>query len=347
MVDFGGWDMPVNYGSQVEEHHIVRRSAGMFDVSHMTVLEVEGAGAEVFLRCLLANDVARLDREGQALYSCMLNHAGGVVDDLIVYRWADSHFRLVVNAATREKDLNWIQQVAGDFAATVNELADTAMIAVQGPAARQVVCDVLQSDAVSIKRFSARAYDEMVVARTGYTGEDGFEIMLPASAAGSTWEALVAGGAKPCGLGARDTLRLEAGMNLYGQDMDEGVSPLECGLGWTVAWDPPERNFIGRCPLAAQREQGPERKQIAVVLDGRGVLRHGQTLHAQDNKVGVITSGTYSPTLERAIGLALVDVDADLHLAVEIRGKHLPLRRVRSPFVRNGTVQPGILEDDA
>lgn len=345
MVDFGGWDMPVNYGSQVEEHHLVRRAAGMFDVSHMTVLDVRGAGAQTFLQTLLANDVARLEGEGRALYSCMLNHAGGVVDDLIVYRWSDTHYRLVVNAATREKDLDWIGQIAGDFAVKVTELAETAMIAVQGPDARQIVSDVLRADALSIARFSARDYAGLVIARTGYTGEDGFEIMLPAVQAASTWEALLAGGIKPCGLGARDTLRLEAGMNLYGQDMDEDVSPLECGLGWTVAWEPEERNFVGRAALARQRERGPGRRQIAVVLDGRGVLRHGQTLHEQDNKIGVITSGTYSPTLERAIGLALVDVDAGSQLAVDIRGRHLPVRRVRSPFVRNGTVQPGVLED--
>lgn len=346
MVDFGGWDMPVNYGSQVEEHHVVRRAAGMFDVSHMTVVDVQGAGAQGFLQSLLANDVGRLTGEGQALYSCMLNEAGGVIDDLIAYRWSDVDYRLVVNASTREKDLQWIKRVAESHEVRVSEQVNTAMIAVQGPAARGSVASALHADAMSINRFCARDYDGVVIARTGYTGEDGFEIMLPAATVGSTWETLLAAGVKPCGLGARDTLRLEAGMSLYGQDMDETISPLECGLDWTVAWQPETRGFIGRAALLRQQENGPQRRQIAVVLEGRGVLRHGQLLFEGDEEVGEVTSGTYSPTLEKAIGLALVAADAGNELTVDIRGKRLPLRCVRSPFVRHGTVQPGILQDD-
>ena len=350
MVDFGGWDMPLNYGSQVEEHHTVRSQAGLFDVSHMTIVDLEGEQTTQLLQFLLANDIARLNTSGRALYSCMLNEHGGVIDDLISYRFSSDKARVVVNAATREKDLSWITQVAEGYAVSVTERSDTAMIAIQGPQARGCISQAIPkygADVLAVKRFSAQIFDEMMVARTGYTGEDGFELMLPEAMAPSVWQALVKAGARPCGLGARDTLRLEAGMNLYGQDMDESVSPLECGLGWTVAWEPEDRQFCGRAALAAQQQSGPPRKQIAVVLDERGVLRHGQELFEGGQQVGAVTSGTFSPTLGRAIGLGLVSASAGAALSVDIRGRQLPVRCVRAPFVREGTIQPGVIPDNA
>ncbi len=229
MVDFGGWEMPINYGSQIEEHHAVRKSAGMFDVSHMTVVDIRGAHARHFISYLLANDVAKLKTPGRAFYSCMLNEQGGVVDDLITYFLEESFFRMVVNAATHDKDMAWINEQARAFDVTVEERTELAMIAVQGPSARQVVLDLLPEPKAAVanelKPFSAVQLGELFIARTGYTGEDGFEVSLPATSAPAMWDRLLAAGVAPCGLGARDTLRLEAGMNLYGQDMDENVTP--------------------------------------------------------------------------------------------------------------------------
>ncbi|MDE2087637.1 MAG: glycine cleavage system aminomethyltransferase GcvT, partial [Xanthomonadaceae bacterium] len=284
MVDFGGWDMPINYGSQIEEHHAVRRDAGMFDVSHMTVIDLHGARTKEFLRHLLANSVDKLKVHGKALYSCMLNEQGGVIDDLIVYFLGDAHYRLVVNAATRAKDLAWIQQQAQAFGVEVKERPEFAMVAVQGPNARAKVLGLLHEvDRARIEKlgkFAAAAAQgphgmPLFVARTGYTGEDGFEIIVPAEHAVALWEALVAAGVAPAGLGARDTLRLEAGMNLYGQDMDETVSPWEANLGWTVALDE-GRDFIGRAALEKQKADGVRRVMVGLVLDEKGVLRHGQ-----------------------------------------------------------------------
>src|SRR5690606_31895621 len=284
MVDFGGWDMPLNYGSQIEEHHQVRRDAGMFDVSHMTVVDLHGAKVRDFLRRLVANSVDKLARPGKALYTCMLNEQGGVIDDLIVYYLADDWFRIVVNAATRDKDMAWIGQQAAAFDVDVRERTDLAMIAVQGPNARDKVIGLLaEGDRERIGklgRFSAReakAADgaPLFIARTGYTGEDGFEIVLPEDHAVAPWNALLVAGGKPAGLGARDTLRLEAGLNLYGQDMDETVTPWEAALGWTVALDE-GRDFIGRPALEAQKAAGDARRMIGLVMDEKGVLRHGQ-----------------------------------------------------------------------
>ena len=340
MVDFAGWEMPIHYGSQLEEHHQVRRDAGMFDVSHMVVLDLTGAGVTDFLRRLLANDVARITgKPGKALYSCMLNEHGGVIDDLIVYFMRDDWFRMVVNAATRAKDLAWIEQQATGFDVTIRERDDLAMIAVQGPHARDKAAAALGDaliPAMALKPFFAtECGDELFVARTGYTGEDGFEIMLPATQAGRVWEALLAAGIQPIGLGARDTLRLEAGMNLYGQDMNEDISPLEAGLSWTVAFEPAERDFIGRAALQAQRDAGPAYKLVGLVLEGRGVLRtHQRVVTASGD--GETTSGSFSPTLGKAIALARVPADVSDSCEVEIRGKLQPARIVKYPFVRHG-----------
>ncbi|MDR6673886.1 glycine cleavage system aminomethyltransferase GcvT [Xanthomonas sp. 1678] len=350
MVDFGGWDMPIHYGSQIDEHHQVRSDAGMFDVSHMTVVDLHGSQVRGFLRHLLANSVDKLKQPGKALYTCMLNPQGGVIDDLIVYYMSDTFFRLVVNAATRVKDLAWIGEQAQAFGVEVREREDFAMIAVQGPNARAKVIGLLrEDDRAAVQKlgrfaaFEATSADgvALFVARTGYTGEDGFEIVLPQQQAVAFWDALLQAGVKPAGLGARDTLRLEAGMNLYGQDMDETVSPYEAALAWTVTLDE-GRVFIGRDVLEAHKANGAPRQMIGLVMDDKGVLRHAQKVLTAQGE-GEILSGTFSPTLGKAIAFARVPAGAPGEVRVDIRGKEVPVRVVKFPFVREGQVQPGIL----
>lgn len=340
LIDFGGWEMPLAYGSQIEEHHAVRRRAGVFDVSHMGILDLEGPRCRELLQRLLANDVGRLGEPGRALYSCMLNERGGIIDDLIVYWIADELFRVVVNAGTRARDIGWIGGHATAAGVRLTERRDLAMLAVQGPQARAstaaLLSDAAASAALALRPFSAAQIGQWFIARTGYTGEDGFEVMLPAAEAPALWQRLNAGGVRSCGLGARDTLRLEAGMNLYGSDMDESTDPLESGLAWTVAFDPPEREFIGRAALESARARGPARKLVGLLLEERAVLRSHQRVLAAGAGEGEVTSGTYSPTLERAIGLARVPAAAGSELQVEIRGRRLPARVVRVPFVRHG-----------
>ena len=344
MVDFGGWDMPIHYGSQIEEHHQVRRDAGMFDVSHMTVLDLHGARVRPFLKHLLANSVDKLTKPGKALYSCMLTEDGGVIDDLIVYFMTEDFFRVVVNAATRDKDLPWIERHAQAFGVTVSERRDLAMVAVQGPNARNKVIGLLSPAAATavakLGKFVAVEADGMFVARTGYTGEDGFEIMVPETQAVEFWNRLVAAGVKPAGLGARDTLRLEAGMALYGQDMDENVTPFEAGLAWTVALDE-GRDFIGRATLESQKAKGAPRQMIGLVMDDKGVLRHGQSVFTAAG-AGEILSGTFSPSIGKAIALARVPAGDVGAVEVDIRGKRVPVRAVKYPFVREGVVQDGV-----
>ncbi|TXI50890.1 MAG: glycine cleavage system aminomethyltransferase GcvT [Lysobacter sp.] len=348
MVDFGGWDMPIHYGSQIDEHHQVRRDAGMFDVSHMTVVDLRGANVRPFLRRLLANSVDKLQKPGKALYTCMLNEAGGVIDDLIVYFLAEDFFRLVVNAATREKDLAWIGAQAAPFDVDVRERPELAMIAVQGPNARANVVGLLSADtapaAGKVGKFAAveatlRDGTPLFLARTGYTGEDGFEIVVAEDRAVALWQALLDAGVKPAGLGARDTLRLEAGMNLYGQDMDDTVTPYEAGLAWTVALDADAngapRAFVGRDVLEAQAAAGAPRQMIGLVMDEKGVLRHGQRVIC-DCGDGEILSGTFSPTLGKAIAFARVPAGEPGAVSVDIRGKEVPVRATKYPFVRDG-----------
>jgi len=349
MVDFGGWDMPLNYGSQIEEHHLVRRDAGMFDVSHMTVVDLRGEQVRPFLRQLVANSVDKLKVPGKALYACMLNPQGGVIDDLIVYFMGESWFRVVVNAATRDKDLPWIEAQAKPFGVAVQERPELSMIAVQGPNARAKFASLLSAEAsasvLAMGRFAAAEVTgpkgPLFVARTGYTGEDGFEVIVPEADAVALWEALERAGVGPAGLGARDTLRLEAGMALYGQDMDDSVSPLEAGLAWTVAFDE-GRDFTGRSVLEAQKAAGVPRQTIGLVMDEKGVLRHGQPVHTASG-VGEILSGTFSPTLGRSIALARVPGGELGAVEVDIRGKRIPVRVVKYPFVRDGQPQPGAL----
>jgi len=349
MVDFGGWDMPISYGSQIEEHHAVRRDAGMFDVSHMTVVDLHGARTREYLRHLLANSVDKLKVQGKALYSCMLNEQGGVIDDLIVYLLGDEHFRLVVNAATRDKDLPWIEQQAKAFGVTVKERPDFAMIAVQGPNARAKVLGLLHEvDRPRIEklgRFAAAAAQgphgmPLFIARTGYTGEDGFEILLPEEHAVAFWKALAAAGVAACGLGARDTLRLEAGMNLYGQDMDENVTPWEASLAWTISLDE-GRDFIGRKALEAQKAVGVPRAMVGLVLDEKGVLRHGQKVLTPQGE-GEILSGSFAPTLNKSVAFARIPAGVGDNVRVDIRGREVPVRVVKFPFVRDGKACEGI-----
>jgi aminomethyltransferase len=342
IVDFGGWDMPLHYGSQLEEHHAVRRDAGMFDVSHMAIVDVHGGNAREFLRYLLANDVARLKSVGKALYSCMLLPNGGVIDDLIVYYMSDTWYRLVVNAGTRDKDLDWIRQHAVEYGLEVIERQELAMIAVQGPGARakavQLLAEPQRQAALALGAFFGAAFGTWFVARTGYTGEDGFEMMIPATEVVDAWNRLLTLGVKPAGLGARDTLRLEAGMNLYGNDMDETRHPLESGLAWTVAFEPAQRNFIGRAALERAAREGSA-EFIGLLLEERGVLRSHQKVVSSTNPAaesGEVTSGTFSPTLNRSIALARVPKNFDKTVQVEIRGKLHAARVVKPPFVRHG-----------
>ena len=343
MVDFGGWDMPVNYGSQIDEHHYVRQSVGMFDVSHMTVVDINGVQAKEYLQYLLANDVSKLTRQGKALYSCMLNEQAGIIDDLIVYFLNEQNYRLVVNASTRDKDIAWLTKQSDGFDVSINEKPTLAMIAVQGPKARQKVCPILPERlgfaAAEIKPFNACWHGEWFVGRTGYTGEDGFEIMLPEDKAEGFWKQLIEVGVNPCGLGARDTLRLEAGMNLYGQDMDESKHPLESGLNWTVSWKPETRDFVGKQALAQIRQQGGLDEFVGLILEDKGVLRSHQQVVLEDGSRGEITSGGYSPTMERSIAFARVPSSIGKTCKIDIRGKLKDARVVKPCFVRQGEVQ--------
>ncbi|WP_312299662.1 glycine cleavage system aminomethyltransferase GcvT [Stutzerimonas nitrititolerans] len=341
MVDFGGWDMPLHYGSQVEEHHQVRRDCGVFDVSHMTVVDVAGAQAQAYLQRLLANDVARLAQVGKALYSAMLNEQGGVIDDLIVYL-TDEGYRLVVNASTRDKDLAWMRAQASGFEVRIDERADLAMLAIQGPQARTRMMDLVTQPRAALiqelKPFQGLAAGDWFIGRTGYTGEDGLEIILPAEQAPDFFSELVGAGISPIGLGARDTLRLEAGLNLYGQDMNEEVSPLAANMGWTIAWEPAERAFVGRGALEEQRERSEQPKLVGLVLEERGVLRAHQVVRVNGIGEGEITSGSFSPTLGKSIALARVPANTGERAEVEIRNKWYPVRVVQPTFVRHGKV---------
>jgi aminomethyltransferase len=316
----------------------------MFDVSHMTVIDVHGSDARAYLRRLIANSIEKLKVPGKALYSCMLNEAAGVIDDLIVYYLDDTFYRVVVNASTRDKDLAWMTAQVAGFDVVLKERADLAMVAVQGPNARAKVLSLLSiagaERAAALAKFVACEADGLFIARTGYTGEDGFEIMVPEDRAIAFWQSLAAAGVRPCGLGARDTLRLEAGMALYGQDMDETVSPYEAGLAWTVALDA-GRDFIGRTVLEKQLAEGSARQMIGLVMDDKGVLRHGQAVFSGAGD-GEILSGTFSPTLSKGIALARVPAGAVGAVEVDIRGRRHPLRVVRYPFVRDGKPQAGV-----
>lgn len=340
MVDFFGWEMPLHYGSQINEHQIVRQQAGMFDVSHMTIVDILGAGGRQFLRKLLTNDVDQLSHMGQALYSCMCNEHGGIIDDLIVYQRASDNYRVVLNSATRGRVIHWLREKSEGFAVGLQERKELAMLAVQGPQAIERVLTVLnpiQIDAVAtLGAFECADVDHWFFARTGYTGEDGLEIVMPREEIQAFWDRLLAVGVSPCGLAARDTLRLEAGMMLYGQDMDETVTPLESGLAWTVKFEPQERNFIGMGALLSQKSQGIKRKMVGLVLQEKGVMRHGQKVVVPGYPDGIITSGSFSPTLGVSIALARVPVETGENAEVDIRGKLCPVKVGKPRFVKHG-----------
>lgn len=338
MVDFGGWDMPIHYGSQIEEHHSIRQNAGVCDVSHMTVVDVSGPDSQAFLRQLLPNDVVKLKTEGKALYSAMLNEQGGILDDLIVYLTATG-YRVVVNCATREKDLAWMSSQISDFDCQLEERPELAILAVQGPEAIEKFKSICDADRVelidSLKPFVGRFHDDWFLARTGYTGEKGLEIIFPGDQAAGLWEQILAAGIAPVGLGARDTLRLEAGMNLYGSDMDESVTPYESNMGSTVVLE--DHEFIGKAALTAQLDAGVEKELIGLVMIEKGVLRAHYPVYAGDEEIGEITSGAFSPTLSHSIALARVKTGYDqAALSVGIRNKRVEVYRVEPSFARNG-----------
>ena len=343
MVDFHGWEMPINYGSQIEEHHAVRQDAGMFDVSHMTVVDVTGTDACAFLRKLLANDVAKLTVPGKALYGGMLDENAGIIDDLITYYLTDTHYRVVVNSATREKDLAWINKQAAAFDVTITERPELAMIAVQGPNAKAKAAKVFnaeQNAAIEgMKPFFGVQSGSLFIATTGYTGEAGYEIIVPETEAEALWQALLDVEVRPCGLGARDTLRLEAGMNLYGLDMDESINPLAANMGWTVAWEPSDRDFIGRAALTQLKAAGTD-KLVGLVMEEKGVLRHDMPVFFTDENgvehQGAITSGTFSPTLGYSIAMARVPSGIGATAEVEMRKKRVTVNVIAPSFVRNG-----------
>ena len=340
IVDFADWDMPIHYGSQIEEHNAVRNDAGVFDVSHMTVVDVSGRDAGPFLRYLLANDIAKLETNGRALYSAMLNHDGGVVDDLIVYRMSFG-YRVVVNCATRKKDLAWMMTNTSGYAVSIMEQPRLAILAVHGPNSLDRVTGILapeQADAVKqLSNFRGVELGTWFIARTGYTGEKGVELIIPNTDAPALWQKLMDVNVKPIGLGARDTLRLEAGMNLYGHDMDDSVSPLAANMEQTIAWTPENRDFIGRSAVTANKllqQQGKLPYLTGLVLEQRGVLREGQRV-VTDKGEGIITSGSFSPTLKHSIALARIPLHSQ-SCQVDLRGTLTPVRIVKPNFVRFG-----------
>ena len=336
--------MPIHYGSQIEEHHRVRQSAGVFDVSHMVVVDLAGRDSKALLQTLLANDVNKLQQDGKALYSCMLNSNGGVIDDLIVYRRAADHYRLVLNAGTAADDLEWITEQSKNSTVAIEKRPELAILAIQGPRARQITAQLLGQIPLlmELPRFHCLEHDELFIARTGYTGEDGFEVILPTGNALQLWDELIKEGVEPVGLGARDTLRMEAGLCLYGQDLDSQHSPLDSGLDWTIAWQPETRDFIGRTTLTTQP---PHSNSLftGILLEDKGVLRNGMTLLQNENSVGITTSGGFSPTLQRSIALARIDATYATNIEsaplwVDIRGKQKAVRVVPLPFVKNGKI---------
>ncbi|MFD0950543.1 glycine cleavage system aminomethyltransferase GcvT [Paraperlucidibaca wandonensis] len=341
LVDFGGWDMPVQYSSVIDEHHAVRRDQGMFDVSHMTFIDLTGPDAVAYLQKLLANNVAKLKLPGKAIYSVMLNDAGCVLDDLIVYAPTPEQpelWRVIVNCGTHDKDIAWMQRQAASFRISLKERTDLAMIAVQGPNARATVERLLGE--ARAQRIAELALfqgvdlgDDWFVARTGYTGEDGLEIMLPNEQSGAFWQQLLDAGVAPCGLGARDTLRLEAGMPLYGNDLSENESPLSSCVAWSIDW---AHDFIGKDALVAERDAGVTHQLVGLVLEGKGVLRSHMRVIIEGVADGETTSGTFSPTLQQSIAFARIPLTDATQAHVDVRGKLLPVRIVKPMFVRRG-----------
>lgn len=343
-IDFGGWDLPVQFSSIKEEHEAVRSKAGVFDVSHMGEIEVKGEKALDFLQYVMTNDVSKL-QTNKAQYTAMCYENGGTIDDLIIYKRAENDYLLVVNAANREKDLAWLEQHKFD-GVEINDLSDEiSLIAIQGPLAEKVLQKLTTEDLSKIGFFAFKddvdiAGRKALVSRSGYTGEDGFEIYCKNEDAPFLWEKILEVGKEdgviPCGLGARDTLRFEAKLPLYGQELGEDISPLEGGIGFAVKVDK-EADFIGKEALKQQKENGLKRKVVGIEMIEKGIPRHGYEVYAQDKRIGTVTTGTQSPTLKKNIGLALLDSDycaLDTEVEVQIRKKRVKAKVVATPFYK-------------
>ena len=339
LVDFAGWHMPIHYGSSIAEHKAVRQRAGLFDVSHMGAVDVTGISAQAFLRYALANDINKLNIDNKALYTCMLNPQGGIIDDLIVYRLNANHYRLIINASGRETDLHWLQEMNAIFDATITPRFDLAIVAIQGPSARELMAPFLGDDILKLKRFHCTVDQDVLVARTGYTGEDGIECVLPTANVQALWQYAIEQHIQPCGLAARDSLRLEGGLNLYGNDMTTSTSPLISNLGWTICFKDVNRDFVGKQALQAEKNKGIQQQLIGVALHERGVLRHDTPVYAGEQCIGQITSGGFSPSLGHSIGLARLPAKLPNNIEVEIRGRRLALTPTALPFVKAGTHQ--------
>jgi len=340
LVNFAGWQMPLHYGSQIQEHHVVRQDSGLFDVSHMLAVDIAGENAIHYLSFLLANNPQRL-AQGKALYTCMLNNAGGILDDLIVYQLSQQLYRVVINAGNRLSDLEWMKKQAQNYSSlSIVERNDLAIIAIQGPHAISKASKAFSASQQSLirdlKPFQCIERDNWCIARTGYTGEDGLEVILPLQEAENFWQRLIDLGNKPCGLGARDTLRLEAGLNLHGSDMDATTTPLESNLAWTIAWDPIDRDFIGR-PALIQQQQNLSRKLVGLVLEEKGrILRKQQKIITSEGE-GEITSGSYSPTLGSSIAFARIPYAHNEDYCNVIMGsRQYQVRIIKPPFIRRG-----------
>jgi aminomethyltransferase len=347
VVDFHGWDLPVQFAGVMREHRAVRTDAGLFDVSHMGEIEISGPGALEFIQRLCVNDASRL-ADGQVQYSAMCFDDGGIVDDVTVYRFAADRFLFCVNASNRGKDLGWIRKHRPE-GVEVRDLSDeTALLALQGPKAEFILNRLVDLSLPGLKYYHfsrCRAGgNEVVVSRTGYTGEDGFEIFLPPEAAAELWQKIMAAGEPaglmPAGLGARDTLRLEMKYALYGNDIDETTDPLEAGLGWITKLDKGE--FFGRGAIIERSGEGPARKLVGIEVKGRGIARAGHAIWADGSEVGTVTSGTLSPTLRKAIALGYVPTPLSrpgTAVSVEIRAAKVEAEVVRTPFYRNGSIR--------
>ena len=343
-VDFFEWKMPLHYGSPIAEHLAVRESAGIFDVSHMTVIDIIGAGCRPFLRRLMTRDVDEIKHRGGACYSCMCNELGGIIDDVLIYYRSPDNYRLVFNASTKDRVTQWLNHHAQDFAIGLQIRPELCLIAIQGPEAIERIMPLLTANQMDIlstlKRFNSVEDQAYFFGRTGYTGEDGLEIILPAPEAIELWQKLISAGFQPCGLAARDNLRLEAGLMLNGQDMDENITPFQAALDWTLSWNAQDREFIGKPALLQEKEQGSEKKLIGIQLDAQVILRHGQHLYAHEKLVGEVTSGIFSPLLKQSIGFARIHTHA-IHepLTVSIRDKMYPVSvhstRFYTPISKN------------
>ncbi|MFK2824346.1 glycine cleavage system aminomethyltransferase GcvT [Bacillus sp. B190/17] len=343
-IDFGGWELPVQFSSIKEEHEAVRTKAGLFDVSHMGEITVKGKDALAFLQKMMTNDLSKLQPD-RAMYTIMCNEQGGTIDDLLVYMLAEEDYLLVVNAANTEKDFQWLKEHGTGEVQINNVSQDWAQLAIQGPAAESILQKLVAGvDLQDIKSFAFRQHVSIngahaLVSRTGYTGEDGFEIYSQSGDAGKIWKDLLEAGEEeglvPCGLGARDTLRFEANLALYGQELSEDISPIEAGLGFAVKTNKEE--FIGLTALKEQKENGSKRKLIGLEMIDRGIPRHGYPVFSGEEAAGHVTTGTQSPTLKKNIGLALVKAELavpDQELFVEIRGKKLAAKTVKPPFYK-------------